>query len=508
MWIYIPSEFYPSVQELAESSLDLNLQSQLLEQFVISRSKPLRAKSWLAAWKKKDWIKRLFGRISKPSMANLGVEKWIASLADIPASRLVLLEKNLAIKTQDISGLTSKDSSKKSSHQFASLKMCPTIYELDLKKLQMTYDNWVIKLRQACLQRKKSVLLTKEKDFLSWPTVIVSDHLCNPTETPQRWNERAQEKKQEGINLHKPLRIVAQETWPTVVSADAAMGEIISPSDTYVKTPSGNLRKINKSGTNGSLGLARTVKIWEKPQQENWPTITVTDASVMSARSPEKMIRKDGRNVLRNPSLAETILQPADFPKNKKDLQKQHQGLPYQAKKSWSTVTTQDYKKRGPNSVQQGLHEESRNWPTVRTSSANGASSKEVEAGNPKQRLEVMITNWPTPRAQEPGSTSENYGKGLKNTAENWATPTTRDWKDSANANVPTNSLLGRQAPRTMKDGVEFQMTLNPRFTEWLMGWPIGWTEFELAETEWCLWLQRMRGELSRMECILQKTIN
>lgn len=541
MWIYIPSEFYPSAQELAESSLDLNSQSQLLEQYAMSRSKPLRARSWLAAWKKKDWMQRLFGRILKPSMADLGVEKWIASLADIPASHLVSLEKNSEKTIQDISGLTLNDSSKKSNHQSASLKMFPTTYELDLKKLQMTYNDWVIKLRQACLQRKKSVLLTREKDFLSWPTVIVSDHLSNPTETPQRWKERAQEKKQEGINLHKPLRIVAQETWPTVVSADAEMGEIISPNDTYVTTPSGNLRKINKNGTNGSLGLARTAKIWKEPEQENWPTITVTDASVMKARSPEKMIRKDGRNVLRNPSLAETILQPANFPKNKEDLQNKNQGLPYQAKKSWSTVTTQDYKKRGPNSLQQGLHEESRNWPTVRTSSANGASKKEIEMGNPKQRLEVMISNWPTPRAQEPGSTSPNYGKGLKNTAENWrtpnasdaeggvmewregkaaklklrdhsvhaiktwGTPTTRDWKDSANANVPTNSLLGRQAPQIMKDGAQSQITLNPRFTEWLMGWPVGWTEFELAETEWFRWLRLMRGELLRMECISQK---
>ena len=383
MWIYLPSEFYPSAQELAESSLDLNSQSQLLEQFVMSRSKPLRAKSWLAAWKKKDWTSRLFGRILKPSMANLGVENWIASLADIPASRLVLLEKNLEKTTQDISGQTSNDSSKKSNHRSASLKMCPTIYELDLKKSQMTYDNWVTKLRQACLRRRKLVLLTKEKDFLSWPTVIVSDHLCNETETPQRWKERAQEKKMEGINLHKPLRIVAQEAWPTVVSADASMGAIISPNDIYKETSTGSLRKINKNGKDGSLGLARTVKMMNSQQQ-----------------------------------------------------------------------------------------------------------------------------NWPTPRAQEPGSTSENYGKGLKNTAENWATPTTRDWKDTANANVPVNSLLGRQAPQIMKDGTESQATLNPRFTEWLMGWPVGWTEFELAETEWCLWLQRMRGELSRMECILQKTIN
>ncbi len=505
MWIYIPSEFYPSAQESAESNLDLSWQSQLLEQSVMSKSKPLRAKSWQAAWKKKDWIKRLFGRILKPSMANLGVESWIASLADIPVSRLVLLEKSLEIKTQDTSGQKLKDSSQKSNHQFASSKMSEGIYDLDLKKSQMTYGNWVIKLRQACLQRQKLVLRIKGKGSSFWPTVIVSDHLCNPCETPERWKERSEQKKMEGINLHKPLRIVAQEVWPTVVSADAAMGEIISPSDTYIKTPSGQLRKINKNGTNGSLGLARTVRIWEEPSRESWPTITVTDASVMKARPPEKMIRKDGRKVLRSPSLAETILQPQDFPRSKEDLENKDQGLPYQTKKF---------------------------WPTVRTSSANGASSKEVEAGNPKQRLEVMIANWPTvtvqdykrrgpnssqqglheesqkwptPRAQEPGSTSANYGKGLKNTAENWATPTARDWKDNANADVPTNSLLGRQAPRTMKAGTESQMTLNPRFTEWLMGWPIGWTEFELAETEWFHWLQLMRGELLRMECISQK---
>ncbi len=333
-------------------NLDLSWQSQLLEQSVMSKSKPLRAKSWLAAWRKKNWIKRLFGRILKPSMANLGVESWIASLADIPASHLVSPEKNSEIKTHDISGPTSKDSSKKSNHQLASSKMSEGIYDLDLKKSQMTYGNWVIKLRQACLQRRKLAQLTEEKDYSSWPT------------------------------------------------------------------------------------------------------ITVTDASINKARPPEQMIRKDGRKVLRNPSLAETILQPTNFPYRKEDLDKRNQGLTHQTRKRF--------------------------WPTVRTSSANGASSKEVAAGNPKQRLEVTITNW--------------------------ATPTARDWRDgNASTDIPTNSLLGRQAPRAMNNGIESQMTLNPRFTEWLMGWPIGWTEFELAETEWFHWLQLMRGELSRMECISQK---
>jgi hypothetical protein len=418
VWIYLPSEFYPSAQESAELNSDLSWQSQLLEQSAMSKSKPLRARSWLAAWKKKDWMQRLFGRILKPSMASLGVEKWIASLADIPVSHLALQEENWETKTQDISGQKLNDSSQKSNHQSASLKMLAGIYDLDLKKSQMTYKQWVIKLRQACLARKKLVLHTKEKDYSSWPTVIVSDHLCNPTETPQRWKERAKQKKMEGINLHKPLRIVAQEleNWPTVVTSDAGVGAIISLSDTYKETSTGSLRKINKNGKDGSLGLARTVKM----------------------------------------------------------------------------------------------------WPTVRSSSANGPCESEIKNNNPKARLEVEVANWRTPNASdaEGGIMEWRDGKAAKlklrdhsvHAVKSWATPTARDWRDgNASTDIPTNSILGRQAPRAMNTGRESQITLNPRFTEWLMGWPIGWTQLELAETEWCRWLQLMHGELLRMECISQK---
>jgi len=377
-------------------------------------------------------------------MANHGVEKWIASLEDIPASHLVLQEKNLLKKTQDISGQKLNDSSAKSNHQFVSLKMSADIYDWDLNKSQMTYQNWVIKLRQACLQRKKSVLLIKESDSSSWPTVIASDHLSNPTETLENWKKRSQEKKKQGINLHKPLRIVVQESenWPTVVTSDATVGAIISPNDTYKQTSTGSLRKINKNGKDGSLGLARTVKM----------------------------------------------------------------------------------------------------WPTVRSSSANGPCQNEIKNNNPKARLEVEVQNWPTPRVMEPGSTSPGYGKGLKNTAVNWrtpnasdgeggimewrdgkaaklklrdhsvhavkswATPQARDWKDGdAKNQAPTNSILGRQAPRAMMGGSESQITLNPQFTNWLMGWPIGWTKFEPLEMEWCRWFALMRGEFSRMECVWLK---
>ena len=361
-----------------------------------------------------------------------------------PCQPFSVAGKSLEKKTQDISGQKLKDSSAKLNHQSASLKMSADIYDWDLNKSQMTYQNWVIKLRQDCLQRRKLALLIKEKDYSSWPTVIASDHLSNPTETLENWKKRSEVKKKQGINLHKPLRIAVQEleNWPTVVSSDANVGAIISANDTYKINKSGTLRKINKNGKDGSLGLARTVKM----------------------------------------------------------------------------------------------------WPTVRSSSANEASSKEVKNNNPKARLEVEIQNWPTPRAMEPGSTSPGYGKGLKNTAINWrtpnasdgeggimewrdgkaaklklrdhsvhavkswATPTTRDWKDgSAKDNSKTNSLLGRQAPRTMEVGKNCQITLNPLFTNHLMGWPIGWTRFEPVAMAWCHWLQLMRGEFLAMEWIWSK---
>lgn len=43
------------------------------------------------------------------------------------------------------------------------------------------------------------------------------------------------------------------------------------------------------------------------------------------------------------------------------------------------------------------------------------------------------------------------------------------------------------------------QPALNPRFVEWLMGMPFGWTACEPLETPSYLWLQRMRSELSRL---------
>jgi len=39
-------------------------------------------------------------------------------------------------------------------------------------------------------------------------------------------------------------------------------------------------------------------------------------------------------------------------------------------------------------------------------------------------------------------------------------------------------------------------LTLNPAFTHWIMGWPIGWSDPLAPVTGWSRWLLLMRGEL------------
>jgi hypothetical protein len=125
-----------------------------------------------------------------------------------------------------------------------------------------------------------------------------------------------------------------------------------------------------------------------------------------------------------------------------------------------------------------------------------------------------MLRLWPTPRAGEgeKWSAGKQRDDSLQLRSRQWATPTARDHR-SVRAGPETlarNSRpLSEQAgafhsrpdrptptagPNTCADG----RTLNPLFVEALMGWPIGWTGFGFAATEWSRWSRLMRCELSR----------
>jgi len=70
-------------------------------------------------------------------------------------------------------------------------------------------------------------------------------------------------------------------------------------------------------------------------------------------------------------------------------------------------------------------------------------------------------------------------------------------------ANFAVHSLPAREITKDGGDTSEMRRTLNPRFVEALMGWPIGWTGFDSVATAWSHWLQRMRSEFCRLGSVM-----
>lgn len=188
------------------------------------------------------------------------------------------------------------------------------------------------------------------------------------------------------------------------------------------------------------------------------------------------------------------------------------EGLTNQAQKQWMTPVAQDDNKTpeahlatkarmkgGPRRTITSLQVQvAALWPTARSEDAE-SSGAPCSRGT-QDTLTAVTALWQTPasdsfRSQGGDRVAE---MGLDQQARlQWATPTSRDEKDGAcaDADVPVNALLGRQAvraflpshpdPPTAAPGLPSssagptsppRLRLNPRFVEWLMDFPTSWT--------------------------------
>lgn len=147
-------------------------------------------------------------------------------------------------------------------------------------------------------------------------------------------------------------------------------------------------------------------------------------------------------------------------------------------------------------------------------------------------------SSWPTTKGTDwkDGRRGNDlrHGKQLPEEAKQWQTPAKDQFEKR-----PTNSLLGRQAPRSEIGGQESSdadpnsrlplwqtprtgahgvpgadathggqpkgKRLNPLFVEWLMGWPLGWTDFVPVGTELFRSWQRRHTELLQQLSIKEK---
>ncbi len=327
-WLYVPPETLPELQthackasrfalEQAGSTSGLQSHAPRIALFVTSSGKHmLRPSSW-RGWKTRPWIAHLSGTTLPPSMAALGVERWVSSLADIRALLSASQASARASMTPGICGHISPGSSVNANPNGCFWKTSQIISTSDIARSEKSWKIWASGLRKDCLQRQKLARRTNDSGCLFWPT-------------------------------------------PNVAGGGNPPGILIRKGHHFVRP----------SGKKAHLGLDQAAKMW-----------------------------------LHHPR--------------------------------WSHHSQ---------------------WPTPAARDAKGANSREhVEVnGSGRRHMDQL-------------------------------------------ANFAVHSLPAREITMDGSNISDQPRTLNPRFVEVLMGWPIGWTGFGSVATEWSRWLQHMRFEFCRL---------
>lgn len=154
-------------------------------------------------------------------------------------------------------------------------------------------------------------------------------------------------------------------------------------------------------------------------------------------------------------------------------------------------------------SSNRGLAASAAMWPTPTSSlGTNGGRVTPAKAREGGTLIEALIealsarTMWPTPTVcgnYNRKGASKTSGDGLATAVLKCATPTARDWR-SGKASQATHDKNSR--PLSEQIGG----LLNPEWVEWLMNWPIGWTDLKPLETGKSHGAQPQPGECSQVE--------
>jgi len=132
---------------------------------------------------------------------------------------------------------------------------------------------------------------------------------------------------------------------------------------------------------------------------------------------------------------------------------------------------------------------------------------------NSRKALKKRQETWPTPTASQARSEGmilqmrQLVESGTTTVAEaeamiggsltpkrmsKWPSPKSRDWKDGR-----TQGTMNRQSPDLGKVVGQSKETgsLNPTWVEWLMGWPLEWTDLKPLEMDKSHYVQQQHGE-------------
>ena len=134
-------------------------------------------------------------------------------------------------------------------------------------------------------------------------------------------------------------------------------------------------------------------------------------------------------------------------------------------------------------------------WPTPTVCGNYNRKGASATSGD---GLATAVKNWPTPTASlgtkggrvTPRKSREGGTLIEAVSSRTFATPTARDWR-SGKASEATMERNSRPLSEQLGG------LLNPTWVEWLMGWPIGWTDLRHSAMDRCPDAQPQPGECS-----------
>jgi hypothetical protein len=157
-------------------------------------------------------------------------------------------------------------------------------------------------------------------------------------------------------------------------------------------------------------------------------------------------------------------------------------------------------------SLLEGLEEFSETWPQwglMRDGECwERQTLEQTIRGTGYGLLEKLPTPQATDHRSKPTSSSwkakgaVNYSLSNPEIQAKWPTPVTRDYKDSGSQEALKRARDKRDSPGlALLVGAEGGGNLNPTWVEWLMGWPLGWTDLKPLEMDKSHCVQQQPGE-------------
>ena len=253
MWLYIPSTCCPSAQEWTALDSPSDWQLEMLARSAMSRGKRIASKSWHGACKRASWMSARFGAMLPPSMASLGVAKWIASLQDTRVNRSQSPAREKEPTTADTCGRTLLESLMSASRGSASSRTSQDTFRSVCPKLPMICDG----LGTDCQDR--SCLLLQPSELRK------SVSGCSSLDTTQDWpTPRASSKKSDSGSSQRlkqganPGLNDMATMWPTPDANEGNGGRRARKGCSQT----GQM----PDGSKVSVNLQAAVDLWDTPQ--------------------------------------------------------------------------------------------------------------------------------------------------------------------------------------------------------------------------------------------------